>query len=289
MDRVIRMDAPIEKLLLRHRKQLSERDHEANKGTYGRLTLVAGSRGMAGAAFLSGLAAFRCGIGMVKYLGPECNRVILQELIPLLKEAGGPGKDPLYKNLAESMDLYREKQLQAFLKDLGERSFPKRMYFGDQVFGEENMYLEPMGFTLQIRELPETFKRKMYEEMRRRVYTNEKIGARQQQDPEFEVRGFIEKGTNTNGGIWWALNGPVVAGVGTFDRAEAEKLLRKMTWASYQESYPEYWSSYWSAADSFNSSLVPSEGLPGFRMQPVFCAHPHAWVLYCYQKLKEMK
>ena len=214
---------------------------------------------------------------------------ILQELIPLLKEAGGPGKDPLYKNLAESMDLYREKQLQAFLKDLGERSFPKRMYFGDQVFGEENMYLEPMGFTLQIRELPETFKRKMYEEMRRRVYTNEKIGARQQQDPEFEVRGFIEKGTNTNGGIWWALNGPVVAGVGTFDRAEAEKLLRKMTWASYQESYPEYWSSYWSAADSFNSSLVPSEGLPGFRMQPVFCAHPHAWVLYCYQKLKEMK
>ena len=91
MDRVIRMDAPIEKLLLRHRKQLSERDHEANKGTYGRLTLVAGSRGMAGAAFLSGLAAFRCGIGMVKYLGPECNRVILQELLPEAMYEALPG------------------------------------------------------------------------------------------------------------------------------------------------------------------------------------------------------
>ena len=79
---VIRLDASIEQLLLRHRKELSERDHEANKGTYGRLTLVAGSHGMAGAAFLSGLAAFRCGIGMVKYLGPECNRTILQTLLP---------------------------------------------------------------------------------------------------------------------------------------------------------------------------------------------------------------
>ena len=76
------MDASIEQLLLRHRKELSERDHEANKGTYGRLTLVAGSHGMAGAAYLSGLAAFRCGIGMVKYLGPECNRMILQSLLP---------------------------------------------------------------------------------------------------------------------------------------------------------------------------------------------------------------
>ena len=81
-DPAIHMDAAIEQLLLRHRKALALRDHEANKGSYGRLTLLAGSHGMAGAAFLSGLAAFRCGIGMVKYLGPECNRVILQTLLP---------------------------------------------------------------------------------------------------------------------------------------------------------------------------------------------------------------
>ncbi len=81
-DPAIHMDAAIEQLLLRHRKALAVRDHEANKGSYGRLTLLAGSHGMAGAAFLSGLAAFRCGIGMVKYLGPECNRVILQTLLP---------------------------------------------------------------------------------------------------------------------------------------------------------------------------------------------------------------
>ena len=212
---------------------------------------------------------------------------ILQEMIPLLEEAGKTKSDPLYKNLAESMRLYREKQLQAFLKDLGDRSFPRRMYFGQKAYGEENMYLEPMGFTLQIRELSDEFKRNMLEEMKNRVYLNEKIGARQQQDPEFEVKGFIEKGSNTNGGVWWALNGPIVVGVGTFDRMEAEKLLKKMTWASFTENFPQYWSSYWSSADSLHSSLLPTDGLPGFLNQPVFCAHPHAWVLYCYCKLKE--
>lgn len=59
-----------------------ERDRDANKGTYGKLLIIAGSPGMAGAAYLSGLAAFSCGIGMVKFLGPEENRVILQTLLP---------------------------------------------------------------------------------------------------------------------------------------------------------------------------------------------------------------
>ena len=69
-------------LLVKHREELAVRDHEANKGTFGRLTLAAGSYGMAGAAFLSGRAAFACGQGLVRYLGPECNRVILQTLLP---------------------------------------------------------------------------------------------------------------------------------------------------------------------------------------------------------------
>ena len=212
---------------------------------------------------------------------------ILQNLIPLLTEAAEKEKDPLYGALAESMRQYRDKQLKDFLKDLGDRSFPRRMYFGNKAYGEENMYLEPMGFTLQIRELSDDFKQKMYEEMKKRVYSGEKLGARQQEDPEFEAKGFIEKGSNTNGGVWWALNGPIIIGVAGFDKEEAEKLLQKMTWASYSGQFPDYWSSYWSAADSFNASILPTEGLPGFLNQPVFCAHSHAWVLYCYYKLHE--
>ena len=64
------------------RGELSRRDASANKTGYGKLLILAGSRGMAGAAYFSGLAALRCGIGMVRYLGPECNRGILQTLLP---------------------------------------------------------------------------------------------------------------------------------------------------------------------------------------------------------------
>lgn len=72
----------IYELIKRHASELGHRAADANKGTYGRLLIIAGSSGMAGAAFLSGLAAYRTGIGMVKYFGTEVNRVILQTLLP---------------------------------------------------------------------------------------------------------------------------------------------------------------------------------------------------------------
>lgn len=72
----------IEDLIKKHSTSFRERDLDANKGTYGKLLIIAGSPGMAGAAFLAGLAAFRCGIGMIRYFGPEENRVILQNLLP---------------------------------------------------------------------------------------------------------------------------------------------------------------------------------------------------------------
>lgn len=72
----------IEKIIEDNRKLLTERDPSANKGTYGKLLVIGGSRGMAGAAYLTSLAAFRTGIGMVKVFGPECNRFILQTALP---------------------------------------------------------------------------------------------------------------------------------------------------------------------------------------------------------------
>src|SRR5699024_8709823 len=42
----------------------------------------AGSRGMAGAAYLAALAAYRTGAGLVQIYTPEENRTILQTLLP---------------------------------------------------------------------------------------------------------------------------------------------------------------------------------------------------------------
>lgn len=72
----------VDELLKKHQKSLLIRDESANKGSYGKLLIIAGSRGMAGAAYLSGLAAYKTGMGMVRYFGPESNRSILQTLLP---------------------------------------------------------------------------------------------------------------------------------------------------------------------------------------------------------------
>jgi ADP-dependent NAD(P)H-hydrate dehydratase / NAD(P)H-hydrate epimerase len=54
--------------------QLPARPRDAHKGLFGNLLIVAGSRGMSGAARLMGLAALRSGVGLVKVACPESIR-----------------------------------------------------------------------------------------------------------------------------------------------------------------------------------------------------------------------
>jgi len=61
---------------------LAPRPADSNKGTFGRVLVVAGSRGMSGAAVLCGSAALRGGAGLVKVAVP-------QETLPVVA-AGNP-------------------------------------------------------------------------------------------------------------------------------------------------------------------------------------------------------
>lgn len=62
-----------------------------------------------------------------------------------------------------------------------------------------------------------------------------------------------------------------------------------MTLQHLSEAFLQYWSSYWSATDQMESSLIPEVGLPDQSLAhaniPVFCAHPHAWIPYCYYRI----
>lgn len=62
--------------------RIPARDPDSNKGTYGKVLVMAGARNMAGAAMLSARAAYRMGAGLVKVFTPEENRVIIQEKLP---------------------------------------------------------------------------------------------------------------------------------------------------------------------------------------------------------------
>lgn len=64
------------------RTLLHKRSTFSHKGTFGHLVLIAGSKGMAGAAMLSAQAALRSGVGLLTIFGTEDNRIILQETTP---------------------------------------------------------------------------------------------------------------------------------------------------------------------------------------------------------------
>ena len=63
-------------------EQMPERPAYSNKGTFGRVLVIAGAKNMAGAAILSGTGAYRSGAGLVRVLTVEENRVILQSTLP---------------------------------------------------------------------------------------------------------------------------------------------------------------------------------------------------------------
>ena len=218
---------------------------------------------------------------------------ILGNLIPILQSYQSKTEFSVVldqiKILANSMSMFRTSVYNAFMKDLGDRNFSKRMYCDNQFYGEKNMFLEPQGFMLQMQELPLDRKKSLYQEIKNRVYTGEKLGAREQELPEFDDPVF-DFGSRENGGIWYALNGPVICGVAQFDKPEALRLLKQLSFSNYSKQFPDYWTSYWSGTDVIESSLIPSEGLcdqTTFHWTfPVYCAHSHAWLLYCYFKIR---
>lgn len=61
---------------------LPARDPGGNKGTFGKVLIAAGRRGMCGAAILAAHACMASGAGMVKLFTHEANRVIVQQMLP---------------------------------------------------------------------------------------------------------------------------------------------------------------------------------------------------------------
>ena len=61
---------------------LPQRPEHSNKGTFGKLLVIAGSLNMAGAAIFSANAAYRCGVGLVKVFTHEKNRNVIQKSVP---------------------------------------------------------------------------------------------------------------------------------------------------------------------------------------------------------------
>lgn len=83
-------------------KRLPARKDDSHKGTYGKVLMITGSKGMAGAAYLSAKAAYICGAGLVQIYTEESNRAILQQLLP--------------EAIISAYEQYEPEQLKSLLK-----------------------------------------------------------------------------------------------------------------------------------------------------------------------------
>lgn len=59
-----------------------KRRKNTHKGSYGKVLMIVGSKGMSGAAYLSAKAAYAAGAGLVQIYTAEENRAVLQQLLP---------------------------------------------------------------------------------------------------------------------------------------------------------------------------------------------------------------
>ena len=79
--------------------RLPKRKADSNKGTYGKVLVIAGSEEISGAAYFSAKAAYLSGCGLVKVFTHEKNRTMLTTRLPEAIPVTYDGK----KNLKESL------------------------------------------------------------------------------------------------------------------------------------------------------------------------------------------
>ncbi|NCB92744.1 MAG: NAD(P)H-hydrate dehydratase [Clostridia bacterium] len=69
-------------LEIKDMERLPKRTQDGNKGTFGKVLIIAGSHNMSGAAYFSAKACLLGGAGMVMIFTEESNRIILQQQFP---------------------------------------------------------------------------------------------------------------------------------------------------------------------------------------------------------------
>jgi hypothetical protein len=199
--------------------------------------------------------------------------------VPLPDNSGG---------LISSMHHYASEIYDALWKEMEDRDFSRRAWYNnDLAIGEDILYLSPQSYILQIPDFPLEKKQILLESIEKRLMNGEVLGARSRETSENSRQ---NAGEGENGGVWYALNGPAIAGVAGFDKDKALEMLKKLGFSNYSRNFPNYWIGHWSGADHFSSSLSDYPGMVN-RVQkpmvqfPVFCGHAHAWPLYCYFKI----
>lgn len=99
------------------RELLPARPEEGNKYTFGHLLIIAGSRGMTGAALLSAKAALKSGAGLVTVACPDTERPIIASAFPEIITYGIVSKKGCFctESVKEILELIKKKHFNSLL------------------------------------------------------------------------------------------------------------------------------------------------------------------------------
>jgi cellobiose phosphorylase len=187
------------------------------------------------------------------------------------------------RQLAQSQRTALEKIWQ------GRDFLPRVLLPGGEAWGADDLFLEPQVFALLDPGWSRERKQKLWQQIKTRVLDGERLGARQREaPPDYE---HYQSGNRENGGMWYALNGPLVVALSKFELDDAREHLRRITLAHHAETFPGQWPGIWSSSDNLESGLRVTAGMPDpqsiWSDMPIYCAHPHAWVVYAWSQMRE--
>ena len=115
-------------------KKLPKRPQDANKGTFGRVLVIAGSENYPGAAYLTCAAAYRVGAGLVTLMTTNDVKVIVSRKLPevtFLTFSGSLEKIKEYDAIVLGPGLGQKEEMKKFIKELLKEKLPKLIIDGD--------------------------------------------------------------------------------------------------------------------------------------------------------------
>ena len=109
---------------------IKERDKHSHKGNYGRACLIAGSKGMMGAALLSAKACLRTGLGILSVMTPSRGEGIIHSHLPEVLWIDGGNEDyntslpdlSTYKSIGIGPGLSQKEEVVQLIKKLLDQS-----------------------------------------------------------------------------------------------------------------------------------------------------------------------
>jgi hypothetical protein len=118
---------------------------------------------------------------------------------------------------------------------------------------DESVYLEPQPFALLGGIADGDKGRVLAKKVHDELEAQSPIGPVHLYPPSDIGSGIQEIGSDTNGGIWHALNGLWIWAVSGVDPDRSWEIFMKSGMVAHAEAYPEIWYGIWSGPDSFNA------------------------------------